>query len=402
MPTHLSFLDDAVETFLEAFELHQSLVTSTPDTVSHRTAVICVRALALALEKGSKHALAGIDPYLLISKLDRNLLIQIRRDLLSRPAPSIFCSRQPFETISLLQCWETLRELRGHTIAPDATIAFDRALARLVAARNRAYHGEVFEELDELISIVDEMFARFASVMSALCPDWVTRLSERNGQILSRLRGIEAKVDAAWQVLVDYLADHGSLHFRNELYCIVPRNGEDLRLLFGASSGRGISASCDLPRALAKGQISQFLTKQQADERYSVLRRLRSEHVGSAPEVESMLFESGTLSLPPTTVRLAFDLEGITPGRLFLNAELSALQLGSTDGGGANGSVSGLLRCLGVRGSTLPSAVRIVGTACLKQEMHMDEDLDDLNDGLCHPEQSVRTFDLDLQLLVAT
>src|ERR1039457_7471538 len=117
MPTHISFLDEAVAEFLEAFELHQGLVTLKPEQRELRAIASCVRSFALALEKGFKHALATVDPYLLISKPDRNLLLQLRHDMNASPVPSIFCSRHPFETISLSQTWKTLREIA--TSPPD-------------------------------------------------------------------------------------------------------------------------------------------------------------------------------------------------------------------------------------------------------------------------------------------
>src|SRR4051812_46749401 len=109
MPTYLGFLDDAIEEFADSFEDYQSLVASPPAELTLRRAAKCLRNFTLAVEKGLKHGLSVIDPYLLISKPDRGLLMNLRRDLEARAAPTIFCSREPFDTISLMQTWKTLR-----------------------------------------------------------------------------------------------------------------------------------------------------------------------------------------------------------------------------------------------------------------------------------------------------
>lgn len=392
MASHLSFLDDAVDTFLEAFGIYQSLVDAPTESRSLRAAVNCVRALALALEKGCKHALASVDEYLVVARPDRMLLLQLRRDLLARPVPTIFCSRQPFETITLSQSWETLRELRGHGIAPDAVAAFDQALSRLVTIRNRAYHAEIFEDPAELMATVDAILARFTDVMGYLSPDWLTRLSERNGQLLSRLRGIQAEVDAGYQVLVDHLLAGASVEIPTHLFEIVPRDGEVVRVLMGSPDQENrISVTCDVPRASAEGLFGLFLTKQQADERYSAVR-------GSSEDSRLASFlEPGLISMPRASAWLGLRLRGVTPGHLYLTAALTNLQL-ELPGGTVAGTVSGVLQCQLVRGAQTPPAVGISGTVRLTDELHADPKPEKDPPS---PESTIRSFALELRLALA-
>ncbi|MBX3223358.1 MAG: hypothetical protein KF795_22790, partial [Labilithrix sp.] len=90
-PEHLSFLDSAVEEFLNAFETHEVL-TRLEGKRSLQELGRCARNLYVALEKGLKHSLARIDPYLLLTKPEATKLRDLRRDLVHRPVPTIFCS----------------------------------------------------------------------------------------------------------------------------------------------------------------------------------------------------------------------------------------------------------------------------------------------------------------------
>jgi len=402
MPSHLSFLDDAVEGFLEAFELHRHVAE--PGTSELRHAANCVRGFVLALEKGLKHALASIDPYLLIAEPTRKLLVQLRHDMNARAVPNIFCSRQPFETIGIGQTWETLRDLRGHSIPQDTRSAFDRGLKRLIEARNNAYHGEVYGEPDELSALIDEVLARFTAVISCVSPDWLRILSERNGQLPSRLRGIETQVDGNWQVLVDYLRDHGGIEFPITLYVGTGRDRESVDVLFGASDKpNNMLGSSDVPASLATGMFTSFLNKQQIDDRF------RARHLppsglsamllyGLQPVVDDSPLtplEPGTINVPATSVWLTIHLPEITPHHLFLSAIVSELRVEFSEAGQVTGSVSGRLECPIVKG-TAPQRVQIRGTAQLVSEWYSDVDA---SVDPPKPEATRRTFELQLRLM---
>lgn len=389
MPPHVSFLEDAVDEFLEAFAEHQSLSAQPSADRSLRRASKCLRGFTLALEKGLKHGLSSVDPYLLIARPDRSLLVDLRRDLEACAAPTLFCSRRPFETITLSQTWETLRDLRSSAIDPGAVAGFERALMRLVAFRNRAYHGEVYAEPDELIAVVSEMLAHFSAVVRCTSPAWLTELNLRNEQLLSRLKAIETQVDANWQVLVDYLVRYGTIELTTEMYCTTTVESDVIRVLCGETNvPRTIWCHSDVPKTSAAGIFSTFLTKLQSDARRTA-RSDKREFDGLTP------FESGELLLSKAPGWLGLNLSRITPPHLYSAVILSKLIVTFADGESVTGVVSGELTCQPSAGRAPPNPVLISGQAKLTSEWHHSEDLATAPP---KPETTVRSFRLDLQL----
>lgn len=409
MPGHLTFRDDATEEFLAAFEIHRSLTTANGERPQLRTAVNGIRSLALALEKACKDAVATIDPYLLINKLDRALVLQLRRDISAKPVPTIFCSRQPFETITASQAWETLRDLRGSTIAPEALSAFDQAFKRLVDFRNRATHGEIFAEPEELVAVVDEVLARFASVVRVANPDWFEALAVRNGQLESRLKAIESKVDANWQVLIDYVEKHGALDLPITLYGNVEQSANIVSVLLGSEGGatNSILGQAHVPREDATGLFISFLTKQQADARYDARRRpaqKRSKQTdllealgGTRLVVEKPLvpLDSGTLRITQGSGWLALYLEKISPGQLFLPVNIADLLVEFRDGSLPTGVVSGRLESVSSTGASVARTIAVSGTAILDSEWYIAADP---NKNPPEAERTTRAFELSVRL----
>jgi hypothetical protein len=105
--------------------------------------------------------------------------------MMARTAPSIFCSRQPFETINATQSWEAIRDLRASSIDDTAVSGFNRGFKRMIEIRNQATHSELFIEPDELLAIADEVLARFLTVMKEVHP--ISDGSESAGKASGRL-----------------------------------------------------------------------------------------------------------------------------------------------------------------------------------------------------------------------
>ena len=103
MIAHVPFSREAVEEFLAGFALYRELAALESDKRDALSVARCVRTFYLGLEKGFKATVAAVDPYLLLSKPDHQLLTQLRRDMIGRPVPSIFCSRQPLDTLNMYQ-----------------------------------------------------------------------------------------------------------------------------------------------------------------------------------------------------------------------------------------------------------------------------------------------------------
>ena len=415
MTQHLSFLDDAEERFIEAFGGYERLVAATTAERRIGPACQCVRGLYLALEKGLKHALAAIDPYLLIAKPDRGLLLQLRKDMLSRPAPSIFCSRQPFETIGLTQTWEALRDLAPPAVDDEILADFDRSLNRLCQERNRAQHGEVVSEVDDILALVGQLLARFLEVIGTLVPELMERLRARDGQLESRLRAIENDVDAGWQVLADYLQSHGPIQISVRLFTILERESENIETLLGTSDRTDthsrIVAGCDVPRSMASGLFETFLTKQQAEDRYTARRRLAAlaayesprasnkKSSGQGAERAVIPMSAGRITIPTTSAWLTLYLPSVTPHHLSVSATLTQLEVRFDNSSKIEGRVTGRLECAVQKGAACAKALSVEGAGYLRSEWHFE------GDPAAEPakrDSTQRVFDLELALDVST
>jgi hypothetical protein len=380
MPSHLSFLEDAVDRFERAFTLHQAIV----DNEEGReliTAANCVRELYVALEKGFKHAVATHDPYLLLVKLDRTSLLNLRRDIGSRPAPNIFCCRQPLETVGMLDAWNTLRDLKQPALQDGVLGEFERSIKLLRDMRNRAQHGELYEDIDALLNPIELVLARFVEVCEAVVPEWVALLCARNGQLRSRLKGIESKIDASWQVLVDYLRDHGPVPLPSQLYVDVEDHADKASVLLGSVDSKGdnggILSGTDVAVSNATGLFSLFLTEQQAKDRLAA----RQASVLGAPDglppflgmpsKPLVPLDAGSLLVPTATAWLTLVLPNIRPSRLrLLNTVLVDLrvELAATE---PRGIASAVIECAVVKGTVRPARVLVNGPAFLDSEWNL-------------------------------
>jgi len=397
---HFSFLDDAEARFLEAFALFEKVNSMEPEKRPLEPLVQSVRALHLAIEKGLKHAVAIIDPYLLLVKPERALLVDLRKDLLARPVPSIFCSRIRLETIGIAQTWDTLRSLSPANVDEQMVADFDRALRRLVDTRNRAQHAELLDEVEEVRATIEQVLARFTAVVGAWVPDWLDRLYERNGQLESRLRAIENEVDASWQVLIDNLRADGGFKMSIDFYAVNELENDTVRVVFGgADKANNMLGGGDVPRSLASGLFQSFLTDQQASDRYAERQRLKSlaAPVDAGSKALAPLDE-GVISVPSTSAWLSLFLPNVTPHQLHVSATLTQLRVEFPRGSSVKGSVGGRLECTVQKGTACAEAVQVSGTAYFTSEWNVDADL---NADPPEPARTQRCLSLELELTVA-
>lgn len=390
MIEHYSFLEDAANCFGEAFILYETEAAKTDDTRTLAPLAACCRLLYVALEKGFKHSLARIDPHLLLAKPDRQLLLDLRRDLLDRPVPTIFCSRRPFDTLSLTQSWEALRVLAPGTLDEQIATDFDRALQRLVQLRHRAQHGEWFDEPDSVLAAVRQLLARFHPVVGSVAPEFLTRLVTDNGQLQSRLRAIEFDVDSSWQVLIDYLKSHGNIKMVIDLFATSPADGEFLGVLFGNNTARSyMIGSADVPLSMADGFFVTPLTKTQASDRYSERTRRLAEAdldiIRALPDgVEGLVpLETGHLSIPLTSTWLSLHLPLLVPSQLFVSAILTQFNISFVDPDSVRGDVDGVLECAVSKPGVHTESISIDGEAYFCSEFYHEitESLDDVSSG---------------------
>lgn len=400
MATYLSFLDEAIAYFDEAFQLYEQNAADAPKDLDLRKTVRAVMVFYVALEKGLKHTLAKTDPYLLIMKPDRKLLLELRQDLLAESAPSIFCSRRPFETLSLAATWETLRELHSEPAEPQVITDFDRALKRLIEIRHRAQHGELNDDASEVHASLRQLLARFGPVASSLAPEWLSQLHSRNGQLDSRLRALELEVDADWQVLVDYLTSNGPFHVRDTLFAELTPSGESVSVIFGNASNQpnAVAGGADVLPSDAVGDFTAFLTASQAEQRYAARMAEDPAESGGVPAGIKALrpVNGGTLRLPRIAVWIRLHLPNIEPHGLFTSASMPELVVKLSPEARV-GSVTGRLESAVKHPTVNQPAVQIAGQAYLESEWHRagDPDADPPTN-----ESTVRCLILDFDLFV--
>ncbi len=373
--THYSFIDDAAFCFGEAFKIYEAETARVEGSLRFAPLASCCRLLYVALEKGFKHSLALIDPHLLLVKPDRQLILELHKDLNERPAPTIFCSRKPFDTLGLTQTWEALRSLAPTTLDQQVASDFDRALQRFVHVRHKAQHGELFEKPKEVLAVLRQLFARFQSVAGSVATDFLMRLISDNGQLVSRLRAIEADVDADWQVLIDYLRGHGELRMETGIYATLQEDGDHLSVLFGkTNSTSSMSGSADVSLSMANGFFVSPLTKAQELERYSErMRRLAESELdirNALPNgIEGLVpLETGHLTIPSTSTWLSLNLDLVEPPQLFASAIVKRLGIDFVDPNSVQGNVQGILECAVQKPGVRTEPVFISGAAFFRAE----------------------------------
>jgi hypothetical protein len=393
MPAHLSFLEDATARFIAAFEIYQRLTDEKVEDIG--AAAACVRELYLALEKGLKHALQAIDPYLLLQKPDRLLLRNLRRDISARTVPSIFCARTPFETIGLLDVWEVLQDVATAEVDEAVRDEFGRGLSRLRDTRNRAQHGELYEDVDGLLAVVEQVLGRFADVATVFAPDWTRELYRRNAHLQSRLRGIGLQIDGGWQVLLDHLQSSEHLDLSTGVYVITPQDEAFITFLIGrGEDGQGadlLGEAKGLPASHAGGFFTRFLSPDESVPRFGTtvdsedlvggLAMWAARKVGdqSAPtpkvKTKALLpLEAGTIRVPAAGGWLKLRFAGQTPSKLYLSTILRDFVVNFPGPPEVEGRASGVLESAVVRGTTQPDRVVLTGRAFLESEYTKDAD----------------------------
>jgi hypothetical protein len=180
----------------------------------------------MALEKGFKYTLSAIDEALPISGLDGSMLQDLRRAQREQKAPTLLAVAAKIETHGLVGLLHIVAKITGADIKTAILSQFVDAAQLLTDLRNRYVHAELFGEADALLNPVYQALSRLRPVCEQLAPTLWQRLREEDDQLESYVRGIEADVDGAWNVLVEYLGSHAPLHIDWEFYAtLVPGGG---------------------------------------------------------------------------------------------------------------------------------------------------------------------------------
>ncbi|MBX3221670.1 MAG: hypothetical protein KF795_14220 [Labilithrix sp.] len=318
------------------------------------------------------------------------------------------------ETLDLSETWTVLKQVSTPSIDPRAIGDFDEALKPFVQFRHRAQHGELYEDPETALLMIEQVFARFLSVARAFAPDWAERLFARDEQIESKLKGLERRIDAGWQVLIDYLRGRDKLVLQLVAYVQRAQSSETVSVLLGErrnEQSESMLAKTDLPLTSTTGLFGTLLTKQQVDDRDQIRRtRDRSSADASAKGPQEFLYpmglvpapprerkllplEPGGLHVPATHAWLTLRLAAKTPPHLLLSAILEDFRVDFADANARDGVASGTLRCAVNKGTTTPESVKIAGTAHLTwegvQESHEES-----------PGRTFRSVEMDVALSV--
>lgn len=412
MNQYISFREDAVAEFLAAVSYFSSAKIASASPKSAAMLARCLRVLHLAYEKAIKDAVCTIDSHLLFVKPEPKLLLDLRRDLRARPAPTVFCSRQPVVTFGLIPIWQVARDLFEASSDPVFS-DFERALKRLSDLRDRAQHGEYYESADDVLAVVNQLLARTRPVFSVLNATFLADVYAQNNQIESQLVGIERDIDAAWQVLVDYLSSHGDLRIEQDLICDQHGLTDEITLYFGgtdAAADARFFARVDVPVTVATGVFGLFLTPEQSELRMTqrkLIQTAQTRSLATGEVIEGVVpgakplnppllpLDAGSIRLDGLTGWLRLLLPRITPSSLSLNAVFENLELRFDDGLAADGVLSGRLRSALSLNNDLAEPIEVSGTVHLTLEGALPEDL---TEGASQSASTLRRFRIVLGL----
>jgi hypothetical protein len=85
-------------------------------------------------------------------------------------------------------------------------------LGSLTRLRNQAEHAELYGHSDEMLTTVQRQLALIPELAMTFAPDLLeTAIEKWDNQAESRLKAIRDQVDAAWQVVLDYLRSAGTV-----------------------------------------------------------------------------------------------------------------------------------------------------------------------------------------------
>lgn len=178
-----------------------------------------------------KHIVAKVDPHLLIKKPEPAMLQNLRRDLLEQSAPSLFASRQWFESFDAKATLKIITDVLRPKVAERETQEFSAALEALAHSRNRAQHGELYDMSDALLLKMSRTLGALLTIVDTVSPEFLPKLREVDDAAVSTLRAIQKAIDGAWQILRDYLDEFGELEVKGDVFIVLEEATANLRWL---------------------------------------------------------------------------------------------------------------------------------------------------------------------------
>jgi hypothetical protein len=243
MKEHLSLLDDAFAQIASAhrrFASQSSLAATQKTRLSELAAA--VRELAGAIEKLLKHALVARHQFLIFDRLEREEVLRLVRAELGRSAPTLITEVPDVKTIGLEACWATAKEFFAPELEELNARGVDRerfaaTLRELVKRRNRAQHGELWEEPQALLALMKRMLSQIRHVGACLVPEFEARLAADHDRLRLALVAIEQEVEKGWVELLEALRLGTVLPLEVELWTKFIGEAGDIHLLAGEVKG---------------------------------------------------------------------------------------------------------------------------------------------------------------------
>jgi hypothetical protein len=393
MPAHLTLLSDAVQEFISAFAAYRSLEGNKRGRNSGHTAAVAVRSLYIAFEKAFKHALALRDPYLVVDKLDPKLLASIVKDRHARPVPSVFCVRPRFDTIGEARAWEIVQDQLLGSVDRSSLSSFSQAFARLCETRHKVQHSELYEDLDEVVSSIEQVLQGVRGILGTVSPEFLQQCYRRNAQLESRLAALENKLDGAWAVFCDFLSRRRE-PFQIQLHAtsITVPDGTT-QLLFKKETGgtrAELTTSSLLPSGAASGLFAEHLdsTAMRAREARRSVFDGASARVDagagyrgisllgtSRPKQGPLLpVVSGRIEVPAGAAWLSLHLPRVRPPSLNMRFFQYGLVLEFGSGESVDGSLQGFMLPPVIKDMEHVQRIAFGGVLHLEKEYQVDSD----------------------------
>lgn len=277
--SHLTLLEDAAHAVVEGHRIFTAQYQAAPENRSMVQIARALRATHLALEKLLKHALAKVEPHLVLEKPDGAVVRAIAKDLKDLGAPSFFATRVPIRTLHLEGAWDVVLDVLAPPISEIGGGQFAATLKDLSRKRNQAQHGELFGDPADYLVTLEQVFSQLRPLLEVLIPEALSRLSELSDTIIASLRGIEERVDAGWILLQDSVRVSGTLPIAFKIYVTLPGADKNLEVAFVED------------RADSPGSLSLLTLASVAESSGLFLRLL-------APDQERSRREAQTADLP--------------------------------------------------------------------------------------------------------
>jgi hypothetical protein len=255
MPIHLSFLEAAAKAIVDGIRLHDAQFARDEDERDAYQLARAIDSVHLGTDKLLKHIVSNIDPYLLLKNPRPEVIRDIRGAILHGGASSMFTTGVRIETLDAEPLAKVIRDVIRPGIPDTDMSAFIDALQSVVALRNHVQHGELFGDSDRMLAHLRRLLGGVYVLGANVSPEIFHTLCGLDGQAESRLKAYKDEIDGAWQVLIDYLATHGSISLSVSIDVWLPSADEPNRVFVSGRgySGDRVSFLTTVPEAHSKG-----------------------------------------------------------------------------------------------------------------------------------------------------